>query len=109
MSERREFPAKVKVESFRRANGRCEECGCFLKPGKFAYDHIIADGLTGEPTLENCRALCFGCHSDKTKTDMKLIAKARRRERRQAGIRKPRTILGWKLFDGSVRRVARER
>jgi hypothetical protein len=37
------------------------------------------------------------------------IAKARRVERKHIGIRKPRTITAWRRFDGSIRRVERER
>lgn len=109
MTGRTEFPTKVKLAAFQRADGRCEGCTARLFPGKFQYDHVIADGILGEPTLENCRVLCGNCHLGKTRQDVKIIAKAKRREKRRAGIRKPRTICGWKLFDGSVRRVARER
>jgi 5-methylcytosine-specific restriction endonuclease McrA len=50
------------------------------------YDHDNPDALTGEPTLENCRVLCAGCHKHKTKTDRARITKAHRLARKAAGI-----------------------
>jgi 5-methylcytosine-specific restriction protein A len=106
---RKEFSAKVKAEAFRRAAGRCESCTSFLVVGKFAYDHDNPDGLTGEPTLANCRVLCNACHGRKTKLDVRNIAKAKRRERNAAGIKKPRRITRWRRFDGSIVEASRER
>lgn len=67
---RKEFPKKVKVAALKRADGKCEGCGQPLKPGRFQFDHIVPDGLGGEPTLENCKVLCSGsrasCHGIKT-------------------------------------------
>jgi hypothetical protein len=44
---RREFSKQVKRDAFVRAAGLCEgaNCGAKLMPGKFHYDHDIADGL----------------------------------------------------------------
>lgn len=56
--------------------------------GKFEIDHIRADGLLGEPTIENARLLCSPCHAEKTKTDVAAIAKAKRREALHLGVRK---------------------
>jgi 5-methylcytosine-specific restriction protein A len=55
---RREFPPKVRLAAFQRANGHCEDCRARLAPGRFAYDHIVPDALGGEPTLDNCMVLC---------------------------------------------------
>jgi hypothetical protein len=72
---RKEFSKSVKVAVIKRAtvDGQvyCEECGCLTK-GRFEIDHIRADGLLGEPTIENARA----------------IAKAKRREALHLGVRK---------------------
>lgn len=106
---RKEFPAKIKVLAFKRAGGRCEGCGAFLVAGKSAFDHDNPDGLTGEPTLENCRVLCLACHGVKTGQDITNIAKAKRRERRHMGIRKDRTITAWRKFDGTIVRAPRHR
>src|SRR5689334_15917554 len=107
---RREFSAKVKLARWQHCNGMCEGCGRKLFTGDIRYDHHNPDGLTGEPTFENCRVLCRDCHSIKTSMqDVPRIAKAKRRERRHLGIKKPRTITGWRRFDGSRVYAGRER
>lgn len=90
MPSRREFPHKVKALAFQRADGRCERCTARLVVGKFAYDHVIADALGGEPTLENCAVLCVACHGLKTPSDTTKAAKVKRIKRKLvAGIKKP--------------------
>ena len=109
---RREFPKTVKRDAFVRANGLCEGngCGAKLMPAKFHYDHDIADGLGGEPELWNCKVLCHACHSEKTrKHDVPLIAKTKRIQDREKGIKRPRRITRWRRMDGSIREAGRER
>lgn len=99
---RREFSAKVKAAAFLRANGSCEgeRCGARLSIGKYHYDHDNPDGLTGEPTLENCKVLCFACHKVKTKKDVGDIARAKRRERNHIGATSPKRTIPGKRFNG---------
>ena len=86
---RREFSKAVKRDAFMRAKGACEMCGARLTVGKFAYDHAVADGLGGEPTLDNCQVACTPCHKSKTATnDVPRIAKVKRIQDRERGIRK---------------------
>ncbi len=107
---RREFPQKVRLAAFKRANGRCEECTCILRPGRYAYDHVLADGLGGEPTLENCRVVCDPCHGVKTANDdVPRMAKAdRARKKIMDGKKSKNPIPGsrgtrWKKkMDGTV-------
>jgi 5-methylcytosine-specific restriction protein A len=108
---RREFSKEVKRQALRRADKKCESKTCGALFGmKFHFDHVIADGLGGEPTLENCAVLCHACHNEKTrKHDVPLIAKAKRISDKHAGIKKPRTITRWRRFDGSIREAGRER
>jgi 5-methylcytosine-specific restriction endonuclease McrA len=92
----------VKVAAFARAGKRCERCGFLLKPGNVIYNHRHPDYLGGLPTLDNCEVLCVGCDKGQTyNVDIPKIAKARRIRKREAGIRKPRSIRGWKKFDGT--------
>jgi 5-methylcytosine-specific restriction protein A len=91
---RQEFSKRTKRDAFVRANGRCEKCDAKLTPQKFAYDHVNPDGLTGEPTLENCMVLCDPCHKEKTRQDVKDIAQAKRREDAHRGIRKQSKLQG---------------
>ena len=92
---RREFPAKVMYEAFKRAKDHCEGCGARLVVGKFQYDHVIADALGGEPTLENCAVLCSACHGIKTPIDTTKAAKVKRTTRKLvAGIKSRRPMDG---------------
>lgn len=110
MNDRREFSARVKVAAFERANKRCERCNSLLIAGKFRYNHRIPDALGGEPTLENCEVLCLACDSKQTyETDIPAIAKSKRIRKRNAGIRKPRTITRWRKFDKTPVFANRER
>jgi 5-methylcytosine-specific restriction endonuclease McrA len=90
MSSRKEFPKSVKVAAIKRATRDsvtyCE--GCNLPTKVWHYDHVNPDGLTGEPTIENCELLCLPCHAEKTKQDVGQIAKAKRREAKALGVRK---------------------
>jgi hypothetical protein len=59
--------------------------------------------------LENCVVLCIACHKEKTATkDVPAIAKTKRIQDQQRGIRKPNRFAGsrdsgWKKkMDGSV-------
>jgi len=108
---RREFSKEVKRAAFRRADKKCENTSCGALFGvKFHFDHDIADGLGGEPTLENCKVLCHACHGEKTrKHDVPLIAKTKRIQDRHNGIKKPRTMTRWRRFDGTIREAGRER
>lgn len=99
---RREFPAKVKVAAFKRADDRCDECSAPLMPGRFHYDHIIPDALGGEPTLENCAVLCRSCHGAKTaQEDVPRIAKAKRVAAKHIGAR-PKTRMPYRRFNGEI-------
>lgn len=106
---RQEFSAKVKMQAALRAAGQCEECTRRLSVGDFHFDHIIPDAMGGEPTLGNCAVLCRSCHKLKTTADdVPAIAKAKRRERRDKGIRKQssfpcaRSSRWKKKIDGTV-------
>jgi hypothetical protein len=76
--KRTEFPLSVRKKAFARCckNGtmtgipQCEKCGIELKSGNIEYEHLLADGLGGEPTLENCGVWCrSSCSKEKTFTE----------------------------------------
>jgi len=89
---RKNFSKSVIVACIKRATKDgvvyCESCT--LPCRKWQIDHIIPDGLTGEPTLENARLLCIECHFVKTKKDVAQIAKAKRQEAKHVGAVKPK-------------------
>lgn len=98
---RQEFSARVKRDALLRSKGHCEKCTRKLFVGDFHYDHDNPDGLTGEPTIENCRVLCKSCHSVKTVKDVEMIARAKRRELKNAGIKKTGWTMPGRRFDGT--------
>ena len=86
---RREFPTSVKREAHRRSGGICEchliphvfkvFCGQPLGIGNTFYEHIVCDGIDGEPTLDNCAVLTKTCWKYKTDSyDKRVVAKTRR-------------------------------
>lgn len=90
--KREEFSQKVRKQAFARccqacpvegvANvpgvPQCEGCGVELRPSGFIYEHIDADGLGGDPTIENCKVHCLVCKKTKDKIDGAIMAKADR-------------------------------
>lgn len=78
---RKEFSRKTKRDVAVRSAGVCERHR--WKPGEVCtrpakeFDHIVPDGLGGEPTAENAAFLCVPCHKDKTgQHDVPTIARA---------------------------------
>lgn len=101
---RREFTKAVKVEIVRRASNilpsgfkyaACEKCKMDAR-GRFVIDHIDPDALQTDKsrplTAEEGQLLCLSCNKEKTAQDVKDIAKAKRREARHLGVRKPSTF-----------------
>lgn len=116
---RSEFPVSVKKQAYARCliDGKphCEVswvgkvCGKLIL-GTPEYDHRKADGLGGEPTLENCQVACGACHKVKThQHDRPIMQKADEQKKAGAGIKRTsRPIPGSKAsgikkkFDGTV-------
>lgn len=95
---RREFGAKVKAAALKRCMDsaglpRCEGegCGVALVAAFTNFDHVVPDGLGGEPTLENCKVLCKTCHGAKTHgEDNPRMQKADRQRKKAFGITGPK-------------------
>ena len=96
---RAEFPAKVRKAAFARADGRCEKCAAVLKTGEGEVDHILPDGLGGEPVLANAQVLCRVCHAEKTADDVRRMRKADRQKAKQTGATRPKGTLKSRGFD----------
>ena len=91
---RREFSTKVRKQAFIRCcrDGipYCESCGNEIRQRPI-FEHIQADGLQGEPVLENCKIYCKICADIKTHTqDNTIMQKADRVLKRTYGIAKSR-------------------
>jgi 5-methylcytosine-specific restriction endonuclease McrA len=79
---RRRFTAAEKAEVLDRQNGLCD-CGCGRSIlDAVEFDHTIAIALGGQDALHNINARLPECHLRKTKIDVKMIAKAKRRKRK---------------------------
>jgi len=92
--ERREFPLSVRKAAFRRCcrDGLpyCEGCDNQIR-GTTIYEHVIPDGLGGEPVLSNCKVHCKTCADTKTFTqDNPRMVKADRVLKKHFGLRPAR-------------------
>lgn len=89
--ERREFPLSVRKLAFKRCcrDGipYCEGCNNQIRQTPI-YEHVIPDGLGGEPILENCKVHCKTCADVKTFTqDNPRMQKADRVLKKNFGLR----------------------
>lgn len=72
------FSLRIKEEMLARFNGNCGLCGQPLC-GRIDWDHIIPLALGGLDDPSNLQPVhAEGCHSEKTKRDIKRIRKADR-------------------------------
>lgn len=103
-------PPRVRLRVFQKFGGICPVCTRQLQAGKWDCDHIIALANGGSHCEGNLRPVCrVPCHRDKTKTDVALKAAFHRAQKKNAGIRKPRTITRWRKMNGEVVIATRER
>lgn len=94
--KRQEFPLPVRKLAFRRCckNGvpHCEGCGNEINARTgLIYEHVVPDGLGGQPTLDNCKVHCKNCADVKTFTeDNPRMQKADRVLKKNFGLRPAR-------------------
>lgn len=74
--QRKAWPADVKRAVKERSGGKCEYPDC-TEPGA-ELDHTVPVAIGGQSTLHNCVLLCRNHHVQKTRLDIRLIAKGRR-------------------------------
>jgi 5-methylcytosine-specific restriction protein A len=104
-------PPRVRLRVFIRDDGTCQ-CGCKLRitlKDRWQTDHRIALINGGENRETNLVTLLDGHHKIKTREDVALKSKTYRLRRKQAGLKKRRSILGWRRFNGEIVRASRER
>jgi 5-methylcytosine-specific restriction protein A len=86
---RLEFPVRVKKAATKRGDYLCEAHRiwpmfvCYNLSSQ--HHHIHEAAIGGEPTLENCAALCGRCHKRVTKERRPEMDKTVRLERKQRG------------------------
>lgn len=104
------IPGRVRLRVFVKHAGKCPKCTRALQPGKWACDHIVALINGGKHCETNLQPLCVSpCHTGKTKVDLKIKTKADRIGKRNAGIKKDRTIRAWRKFSGEAVFAPRQR
>ena len=104
-------PPRVRLRVFDRYEGRCQ-CGCnrkIMAGEKWECDHGIALINGGKNIESNLRPLLVEHHRQKTKQDVAEKSRTARIRKRNAGIKKPRTITAWRKFDGTKVYASRER
>lgn len=76
-------------EKILRENPGCYQCGIGFKEGdEIEYDHVLPLALGGTNELSNFRPMhAMPCHLDKTREDVRMIAKAKRLEAKRKGIK----------------------
>lgn len=84
-----EFTNLTKARAFERDGGSCKKCtrkvGVGYEPAEF--DHIKPVWEGGDASLDNCRTLCRECHLQVTGVQAGQRAKARKHQKKQAGIK----------------------
>ena len=93
MIARRFLSPKRRLAIFLAADGRCHLCGQRIKPGeKWDVEHPIPLALGGADGDTNRAPAHSKCHAPKSAQDAGDIARAKRREAKHLGIRKPSTF-----------------
>lgn len=104
------IPPRVRLRVFEKYNGVCYLSGVKIRPGdKWEIEHVQALCNGGEHRESNMAPAIVAAHKDKTAADRREKAKNDRVRKRHLGIKKPRSILGWRKFDGSIVRASRAR
>ena len=95
MTKRRRISTKDRVALFAREGGRCHHCAGLVTPGQaWELSHKTPLALGGADDETNWGVIHKRpCHEEVTrKVDIPTIAKAKRREAKNLGIRKPPTL-----------------
>jgi 5-methylcytosine-specific restriction protein A len=107
---------RVRLSPSKRADLFLEQDGiCHICEGKIgvgeAWDveHPDPLAMTGIDDAMNRKLAHRKCHKTKTADDLANIAKAKRRQRRHIGVKKPRSIRAWRKFNGTAVFADRER
>jgi 5-methylcytosine-specific restriction protein A len=104
VAQRKRLSTADRVRIFGAADGLCHLClGKILTGEPWEVSHPKPLEMGGEDTDENRRPAHKVCHRDHTsRVDIPQIAKAKRRQARHLGIRKPTSFRGWRRFSGAV-------
>lgn len=91
LEKRKPLTTRQRVEQFQFHKGMCCICGGKIMVGQaFIDEHELALALGGSNDMSNRGIAHVDCAKVKTKTDMGLIAKAKRREAKHIGATRPK-------------------
>lgn len=96
MSDRHSFTRSQRIDVLHAASGICHWCGLTINSAResFEVEHVIPLALGGSNETANLRPIHQGCHREKTRGDVKKIAKAKRVKAKHNGtFRPPRHIV----------------
>ncbi len=87
-------PPRVRLRTFERFGGICQLTGRKIMPGdEWQLDHVRALAMGGEHRESNLVPVLKAAHREKTKQDVKDLAKARSVKARHIGIKQSRNPL----------------
>jgi 5-methylcytosine-specific restriction protein A len=86
---RKHIPTTQRTKLLNASGGKCAECSAEFLGKPWHLDHVIPLEMGGPDVPSNWQCLCVQCHKDKTKDDMKDLAKAKRREAKNTGAKAP--------------------
>jgi 5-methylcytosine-specific restriction protein A len=108
---RKRLSTADRVRIFTAAEGVCHICETKIQTGQpWEVSHPTPIEMGGADDDTNRRPAHKKCHARQTADiDIPQIAKAKRRQARHLGIKKPRTIRVWRRFSGAIVYATRER
>ena len=103
-------PPRVRLRVFQAKDGRCHKCRRKIAAGeRWTCEHMVALINGGANRESNLDVTCDWCLPAKNAADVAEKSRTYRKRKANLGVRKPRTILGWRKFNGDVVRASRER
>lgn len=109
-SDDAKIPPRVRARVFLAHDGKCHITGRKIMPADYwECDHVIALVNGGEHRESNLAPALRDAHRIKTRADVALKSKTARIRKRHLGIKKPRTIMGWRNMRGERVYAPRER
>ncbi len=89
--EARKMTSARRARIIERCKGRCVRPDCPTPNDRLEVDHIVPLALGGSDADWNCEAVCHAHHLEKTRVDVAIIAKAKRRQLKHTGQAPPPT------------------
>lgn len=91
MSDRRSFTRSQRIDVLHANSGQCHHCHQTINPAReeFEVEHVVPLALGGTDDVSNLKPIHLHCHREKTRSDVKKIAKAKRVKAKHEGRFRP--------------------